>query len=111
VQATLALACVGNVKRQIGMTVCIWCLRENSSRAIEHIIPDALGCPEEFVLTAGVVCEKCNNRLGQVDQAVIADLEISAFQAGVPRKTENHQAFIAMGTLMAGFLKMRSFSF
>jgi hypothetical protein len=91
------------------MTVCIWCLRENSTKAIEHIIPDALGCPEEFVLTAGVVCEKCNNRLGQVDQAVIADIEISAFQAGVPRKNRKQPGIYSYGNLNGGVFENEKF--
>jgi hypothetical protein len=54
--------------------------------AIEHIIPEALGCPEGFVLTGGSVCRRCNNGLAHLDQAVIDDFDMLAYMAGVPRK-------------------------
>lgn len=37
--------------------------------AEEHIIPESIGCPEKLVFTNGEVCKKCNNKLGNVDQA------------------------------------------
>lgn len=68
------------------MPVCIWCKGVNASTAVEHIIPEALGCPEGFVLSDGTVCQSCNNGLAHLDQAVIEDFDILAFMNGVPRK-------------------------
>lgn len=68
------------------MVCCIWCKTPNSDEAIEHIIPEALGCPEGFILCGGAVCQKCNNDLGHLDQAVIDEFDIAAFMAGMPRK-------------------------
>lgn len=65
---------------------CIWCKRSDRKSSIEHIIPEALGCPPEFVLKRGEVCQKCNNRLAHLDQAVIDDLDFLPFMNKVPRK-------------------------
>lgn len=65
---------------------CIWCRRIDRKQSVEHIIPEALGCPDDFVLKRGEVCQKCNNQLAHLDQAVIGDFDIPAFIHGVPRK-------------------------
>jgi hypothetical protein len=67
------------------MKKCIWCLGNVVKDNIEHIIPEALGCPDRFHLV-GCVCELCNNSLGHLDQAVVDDFDIPAFMAGVRRK-------------------------
>lgn len=64
---------------------CIWCKRPVRKSNIEHILPDALGCPPSFVLHDDV-CIACNNGLGHVDRALIRQFEIAAFVNGVPRK-------------------------
>jgi hypothetical protein len=68
------------------MSKCIWCLNESTVNHVEHIVPEALGCPDNFVLTNEEVCIKCNNGLGHIDQAVIDDFDFPAFMAGIPRK-------------------------
>jgi hypothetical protein len=66
---------------------CIWCGQPSGpEQPPEHIVPEAIGCPEDLVLTQGEVCGDCNNKLAHLDQALIDDLEIYAFMAGVPRK-------------------------
>jgi len=65
---------------------CIWCKREGIPKSLEHIIPESLGCPEGFVFSNGEVCQKCNNNLGNVDQALLHEFEPMAFQAGIRRK-------------------------
>ena len=65
---------------------CIWCKREKYKASVEHIFPDSLGCPEEMVLSDGEVCERCNNKLAKLDQALVSELEMSRFLAGVPNK-------------------------
>jgi len=53
---------------------------------VEHIIPESLGCPEAFVFSKGEVCQKCNNKLGNVDQALLHEFEVMSFWNGIPRK-------------------------
>lgn len=65
---------------------CIWCLGPADSDHVEHIFPEAIGCPPGFVLPGSVVCQKCNNRLGHLDKAVADEFDFLAFMAGVPRK-------------------------
>jgi hypothetical protein len=65
---------------------CIWCREENDDTSVEHIFPDALGCPDEFKLGGGLVCRRCNNGLGHLDQVVIADFDMMIFMANIPRK-------------------------
>lgn len=68
------------------MTTCIWCKGVGLPSALEHIIPEPLGCPEGFVLSNGEVCRSCNNGLAHLDQAVVEDFDFLSFMAGVPRK-------------------------
>jgi hypothetical protein len=63
---------------------CMWC-GEPTKGTLEHILPESLGCPPDFVLKAGV-CASCNNGLGHVDQALLHEFELIACLAGVPRK-------------------------
>ena|GEM_PF-4796353 len=65
---------------------CIWCKRVKYKASVEHIFPDSLGCPEEMVLCNGEVCERCNNKLAKLDQALVSELEMFRFCAGVPNK-------------------------
>lgn len=64
---------------------CIWCKRPIRKANIEHILPDSLGCPPEFLLR-DCVCMACNNGLGHVDQALLRQFEIVAFMRGIRRK-------------------------
>lgn len=64
---------------------CIWCLSASYKPSLEHIVPDAIGCPEGFVLRDGV-CAACNNGLGHLDQALLRQFEVQAFLCGIPRK-------------------------
>jgi len=68
------------------MTYCIWCQQPSKTKAKEHIIPEALGCPDGFWLTNGEVCKSCNNRLAHLDQAVVDDFDILLFMNRIPRK-------------------------
>lgn len=65
---------------------CIWCKEDGKPPSKEHIIPEALGCPLELVLANGEVCKPCNNTMAFLDRALVDDLDIPTFQAGVPRK-------------------------
>lgn len=65
------------------MSVCIWCKNIIGSRTREHIIPEPLGNPADFMLE---LCRPCNNSIGHLDQAVIDEFDIPIFNAGIPRK-------------------------
>ena len=65
-------------------SICIWCLKSRPS-SVEHIFPEALGCPPEFVLKTGV-CRRCNNGLSHIDHALVHQFEMMAFMAGIQRK-------------------------
>ncbi len=67
-------------------TRCIWCHGPSEGRHVEHIIPEVLGCPTDFILPAEFICQSCNNGLGHLDQAVADDFDFISFQAGIPRK-------------------------
>jgi hypothetical protein len=83
------------------MATCIWCLTENAEPSVEHIIPDALGCPEHFVLSGGTVCKRCNNGLAHLDRAVIDDFDMVAYMANVPRKRGRPPIVNTRGNLRA----------
>lgn len=83
------------------MTTCIWCQRSNQPASIEHIIPEAIGCPEGFVLRNGEVCRKCNNGLASLDQALAQEFDILSFMAGVPRKRGRKPKVDSRGNFVA----------
>lgn len=63
---------------------CIWC-EIAPAESLEHIAPDALGCPPNFVLSKGV-CARCNLRNGRLDRALLTPFEIATVMKGIPRK-------------------------
>jgi hypothetical protein len=65
--------------------ICIWCQQQFEILSVEHGIPEALGCPEDLVLT-DVACEACNNAFGSIDQALLKQFEPITVMYGVPRK-------------------------
>lgn len=81
--------------------LCIWCLEHAKGKHEEHIIPEALGCPKGFVLPGTVVCLRCNNGLGHLDQAVINEFDFQVFMAGVPRKKGRPPAIRSRGNVLA----------
>lgn len=66
--------------------MCIWCKKVRQPAAVEHIIPDALGCPPGFIFSNGEVCKRCNNRLSTLDHAVVSDFEMCKLWHGVRSK-------------------------
>lgn len=68
------------------MSLCIWCKNTVTENTLEHIIPEALGCPECFILNNGEICNPCNNRFGHIDHALISAFDFQALLAGVSRK-------------------------
>lgn len=64
---------------------CIWCGSTIFEPSIEHVLPDSLGCPPDFVLR-DCVCRPCNNGLAVIDQALLKQFEIMTFIKGVRRK-------------------------
>lgn len=63
---------------------CIWC-GDTPAESLEHIAPEALGCPAEFVLAKGV-CVRCNNKNGRLDRALLTPFEIITVVKDITRK-------------------------
>lgn len=78
-------------------------MQRNNDSTDEHIFPEALGCPPEFLFKDGTVCESCNNKLGHIDQAVINDFDFLSFQAGVKRKRNKPASIKSRGNVIAGY--------
>lgn len=81
---------------------CIWCQKPTTDREPpEHIVPQAIGCPEDFVLRNGEVCASCNHGLGHLDQALVHDLEVYAVMAGVPSRKGRSMRVSGYGNVRA----------
>lgn len=65
---------------------CIWCKQTGNPASVEHIIPEALGCPNELILERGEVCRACNTKLAFLDRAIVDEFDLVGFNSGVPRK-------------------------
>jgi hypothetical protein len=79
-------------------------LSEITALSVEHLLPDALGCPNELAIE-NIVCRKCNNNLGFVDRGLISDLEVFAFFAGVRRKGGRPPAIRSLAGIAGGIAK------
>lgn len=81
---------------------CIWCgVLADGREPCEHIVPEAIGCPDGLVLDHGEVCARCNHGLAHLDQALAQDLELYAFMAGVPRKGGKPPSITSHGNVRA----------
>jgi len=65
---------------------CIYCLQESTEAPPEHVIPEALGCPEEAILRKGEVCQGCNNGLAHLDVALADSFDLARFFTNQPTK-------------------------
>jgi hypothetical protein len=60
------------------MMRCLFCKRDSSlSRSVEHIIPESLG-NHTFILSAGIVCDTCNNYFARKVEKPFLDLPMIA---------------------------------
>jgi hypothetical protein len=80
---------------------CIWCPSTNA-KSLEHIAPESLGCPAEFVLREGV-CENCNGRLGRLDRALLVPFEIITVMKGIPRKKGRRPTVDGFSSISSGY--------
>jgi hypothetical protein len=80
---------------------CIWC-GSTPADSLEHIAPDALGCPPEFVLSVGV-CGKCNHRNGRLDRALLTPYEIITVMKGIPRKKGRRPTVDGFSSFSSGY--------
>lgn len=78
---------------------CIWCLNASNDRDIEHIFPEALGCPEHLTLPGTVVCRKCNNGLAHLDQVVADDYDVVCVMLGINRKRGRPASISSRGNM------------
>jgi hypothetical protein len=67
-------------------SLCIYCLQESIDAPPEHVIPEALGCPEEAILRSGEVCEACNHGLAHLDVALADSFDFARFFTNQPTK-------------------------
>lgn len=86
------------------MNDCIWCKKEVTLNSLEHIIPEALGCPDGFVLNNYEICNTCNNRFGNIDHALINAFDFFAFISGVPRKNGKSPIISNKGNFYAHYV-------
>jgi len=87
-----------------GMTAqafCLWC-GSTPAVSLEHILPDALGCPPDFVLNEGV-CKKCNFANGKLDRAVLKPFELITVVKGSPRKKGKRPTVDGFSTVSSGY--------
>ena len=58
------------------MPTCIYCKTTTTGQeGRAHVIPEAL-CKNDYVLSAGAVCDRCNRYLGKLDSALILHQQI-----------------------------------
>lgn len=81
--------------------VCIWCAKKPGV-SLEHIAPDALGCPQDFVLVQGV-CADCNQRNGRLDRALLVPFEIITVVKGIPRKRGKKPTVDGFSSIASGY--------
>jgi len=85
------------------MTRCIWCLEErNEAQPVEHIVPEALGCPEPLVLRRGEVCGGCNTRVSRLDARLAHEHELFTFFGRVRGKAGKPPTIASIGNAAGG---------
>jgi len=84
---------------------CIWCREVTNDHDVEHIIPESIGCPPQFVLPGTVVCRRCNNSLAHLDRVVAHEFDLDAFMAGVPRKGGKPPVVSSRGNLRGTYFE------
>lgn len=84
--------------------ICIWCKANLPKLSREHIIPEALGCPDEFSRD-DIACQNCNSKLGrEVDPSLIKPFEILKFNLGILGKRKQ-QPKVSGWAAVAGYHK------
>ncbi len=83
---------------------CIWCGGIDVDAHLEHIVPEAIGCPPDFHLTGGVVCTRCNNGLAALDRAVVDEFDLLAFMTGVRRKGGRTPVVASRGNVRGSYV-------
>lgn len=84
---------------------CIWCGGVDVVAHLEHIIPEAIGCPPDFHLTGGIVCARCNNGLAALDRALVDEFDLPVFMAGVPRKGGRTPVVASRGNVRGSYVQ------
>jgi len=76
-------------------------LQESRDRDIEHIFPEALGCPNYLTLPGTAVCRKCNNDLAHLDQVIAGDFDFLAVMHGIKKKRGRPAEIASRGNVYA----------
>lgn len=54
------------------MKVCIFCLKENDSKSLEHIVPESFG-NKSYVMELGTVCGDCNSKFSKFEHTALSN--------------------------------------
>lgn len=75
---------------------CIFCLKENDAKSVEHIVSESLG-NKNYLMQKGAVCDGCNKRFAAFEKEALSSTIFLMERArmGVPNKKGN----AAQGTL------------
>ena len=52
-------------------SICLFCKSIHEDESVEHIVPRRLG-NVHYILSKGVVCAKCNNKFGLIEQRILS---------------------------------------
>jgi HNH endonuclease len=80
---------------------CIWC-QHSDDFTLEHILPDALGCPTHLTLGTSV-CRECNRTNGKLDRALLKPFEFITVIKGIPRKKGRRPTIDGHSTFASGY--------
>jgi hypothetical protein len=83
------------------METCIWC-QDSDDFTLEHILPDALGCPTDLTLDK-CVCRECNRTNGKLDRALLKPFELMTVMKGIPRKKGRRPKIDGHSTFASGY--------
>jgi hypothetical protein len=91
-------------RRSFAPAPCIWCGAAKFKPSLEHILPEALGCPPGFILSNDV-CSKCNNGFGHLDRALLRQFELLTFLGNVPRKRGKPPSLDSWSSILGRYTK------
>ena len=72
------------------MKECIFCLTENDSKSIEHIVPESFG-NKKYVMELGTVCDTCNSKFSKFEKVALSNsiFVMERARLGKPSKKGN----------------------
>ena len=83
--------------------ICIWCSKPSHDKDVEHVFPEALGCPDFMTLPGSIVCKKCNNESAHLDRAVLDEFDFITFYEKIRRKNNKKPEINSRGNIFAKY--------